>query len=165
MRGGDKVKYRVEVTAEQTRLQVASINLEATGTRGQITIEDSLVQLRDVQGETAGGLITTTGDLDFRQPVSRLNFRVDVRHVDLHRLPATWHPARQVAGQLTGQADVHLTVIEGRPHQRQRRRQNRGRPPGWLCRAAAHALDLQAKRIHCRFILSYRRIFPGFQGY
>jgi hypothetical protein len=153
-RGGEQVKYRVEMRAEETKVQVASIHLETTGTRGRIIIEDGLVELRDVQGETAGGQIATTGDLDFRQPVHRLNFHVNVQHVDLHRLPALWHLPKQTPGRVSGQADLQLTVIDGRVH-------TSGKGEGKIeAGRLAIPLRLRAEDNHFRFIPQLPRDFP-----
>jgi translocation and assembly module TamB len=114
--GGDKpsVHYRVEIAPHHARVQVTSIDLDATETTGKAVIVDELVQLDDVRGKIAGGAITTSGDLNFRGETSRLAFKVGVQGVVLHDLPRSWKVPPKIDGRLTGKADLVVTLKNGK---------------------------------------------------
>jgi hypothetical protein len=115
--GEDKPKfhYRVEVAPRDAHVQVPSIDLDATQARGNATVEDELVTLRQVHGKIAGGEITlSSGDLNFREEPTRLAFKVGVREVLLHDLPRSWKVPRNIDGHLTGSADLVVTIEQGK---------------------------------------------------
>jgi hypothetical protein len=111
------VHYRVELQAQDTQITVPSIDLQANHASGRAVVEDGLVTLRDVRGQTADGEITTSGDLDFRKKPARLDFtNIEVHQVMLSKLPKEWPVPRQLDGRLTGKASLEVTLTEGKPH-------------------------------------------------
>ncbi|MGH7222043.1 MAG: hypothetical protein ACRELF_02335 [Gemmataceae bacterium] len=114
--GGDKpnVSYRVEISPRDARVQVPSIHLAATQTHGKAIIADEIVQLDDVHGKTAGGTITTSGKLNFRDEPTQMAFKVGVQDVILHDLPRSWKVPPSVDGKLTGSANLVLTIKNGK---------------------------------------------------
>jgi hypothetical protein len=108
-----EVHYRVELEPRDTKVRVTALDLEADEAQGGVVIEDGLVLLRRVRGRVAGGTLVTSGELDFRRPVSRLRFQVAVRRLGLSRLPARWSVPAQIDGLLTGKADLAVTVRNG----------------------------------------------------
>ncbi|HTU18144.1 MAG TPA: AsmA-like C-terminal region-containing protein [Gemmataceae bacterium] len=114
--GGDKpsVSYRVEIAPRDGRVEVPSIELAATQANGKAVIADEIIQLDNVHGKTAGGSITTSGKLNFRDEPTRLAFKVGVQDVHLHELPRSWEVPPSVDGKLTGSADLVLTLKNGK---------------------------------------------------
>jgi hypothetical protein len=110
----DKVHYRVTLAPKATRVHVTAIRLEADQARGNLVIENQIVQLRDVRGQTAGGEIETNGDLNFRDAPAQLQFAIEVRRLDLARLPKSWSLPSQIQGRLTGQANLRVTIVDGK---------------------------------------------------
>jgi hypothetical protein len=111
------VNYRVEVSPREARVQVPSIGLTATQAHGKAVIADEVVQLEDVHGKTAGGEIVTSGTLNFRDKPTRLDFEIGVKDVGLRDLPRSWKwkvPSK-IAGRLTGQAKLDVTIRKGKP--------------------------------------------------
>jgi AsmA-like C-terminal region len=106
--------YRVELDPRDTRLHVASIDLDATETSGRVVIENRQVQLRGVKGRMFGGNIATEADMDFRGEGSKVKFDVDVRQVQLEKLPASWHLPKAATGPLSGKANLEMNVNQGK---------------------------------------------------
>jgi hypothetical protein len=104
------VRYRVDLGVKSAHLVVPSIELDATRANGRVIVEDRVVQLRQLRGRTADGEIVTTGDLDFRGEPYRLQFDVTVKDVLLQDLPRSWKVPEKVAGALSGQATVEVTI-------------------------------------------------------
>lgn len=104
------VRYRVEISPHESRIEVPSIELVATQAHGNAVIADEIVDLDNVHGKTAGGAITTSGKLNFHDTPSRLAFKVGVQDVVLRDLPRSWKVPSQIDGKLTGSADVVLTL-------------------------------------------------------
>jgi translocation and assembly module TamB len=107
------VHYRVALKPENTRVRIASIDLDADGARGAVVVEDGKVSLRDMVGRTAGGEIATDADFDFTTPVYRLHFNpIRVRGARLKDLPPKWLPERVVrlGGVLTGAARLEVVI-------------------------------------------------------
>jgi AsmA-like C-terminal region len=113
----ERVHYRLEFDADKTRLHVAAIDLQSDNSKGHLVIEDGLVQLRDVTGQSAGGTISTGGELDFRGKAERLTFKVAVDKLRLRGLPRKWfqNPLVQKLfdGRLTGTADLIILIEKG----------------------------------------------------
>jgi hypothetical protein len=108
------VHYRVDLEPADTRVHVSSIDLEADKARGKVVVEDKLVTLTGVTGRSADGEIHTDATLDFRQPKSDMEFKVDVTGLALQRLPRRWQVPRKFDGKLTGHADLRVVVIDGK---------------------------------------------------
>jgi hypothetical protein len=116
---GDKpsVHYHVEVSPRDARVNVTSIGLKAKGASGEVIIADQVVTLKDVRGRMAQGTITTSGDLNFRGEPTRMKFKVGVRDVVARDLPDSWkvpQSIRKLIGQLTGSADLTVTIQQGK---------------------------------------------------
>lgn len=110
----DRVHYRVEFEAQKTKLYVAAIDLHTDDTTGRVVVEDGLVELDKVTGQSAGGTIVTKGTLDFRREPNRLTFEVAVTKLRLRSLPKKWFQSGAVQqlfdGRLTGSADLQVTI-------------------------------------------------------
>lgn len=109
-----KAHYRLVLEPEATRVHIAAIHLDADQAHGQLVIEDKVVQLRNVCGQTAGGAIQTSGVLNFRDTPEHLHFAVQARGLELARLPPKWSLPSQIRGRLTGQANLQVTLVEGK---------------------------------------------------
>ncbi len=107
------VHYHLQLGPEQTRLHVSSIQLDAEKVSGRVRVEDGQVTLDKVQGQTASGRISTSGDLNFRDPNYRMKFQMEVQRVQLRELPRAWNLPAGVSGRLTGKAQLLVTVEEG----------------------------------------------------
>jgi hypothetical protein len=114
--GADKTHYRIALDAEKTALFIPSIDLHAEQAHGQVLIEDAAVTLTKVQGETAGGILGTSGLLDFRDTPTRLTFHIDAQNLNLAELPRKWHLPPQIGGRLAGHADLVVSIEDGKPH-------------------------------------------------
>jgi hypothetical protein len=111
----DSWKYRVELHPEQASVFVKAISLQSEQVGGGVVIEDGLVTLRELRGQTADGGIQTSAELDFRKPLREMTFSIGVNRVDIHRLPKAWRLPVLVGGRLTGEALLKV-VIGGDPH-------------------------------------------------
>jgi hypothetical protein len=111
--GAAGVSYRVELEPSRTKLHVTAIDLDAEQAGGKVVIEDGVVHLCDIHGQTAEGAIHTDARLDFSSCPCRLNFAVGVEELALQRLPERWSIPRTVEGRLTGQADLLVTIANG----------------------------------------------------
>ncbi|HTU20717.1 MAG TPA: hypothetical protein VMG10_21835, partial [Gemmataceae bacterium] len=116
--GGHKpnVHYRVEIAPRDARVQVPSIDLAATQANGKAVIADEIIQLDEVHGKTAGGTITASGKLNFRDEPTRLAFKVGVQDVLLKDLPQGWKKkiSSKLDGKLSGSADLVVTIEQGK---------------------------------------------------
>ncbi|MBY0526474.1 MAG: AsmA-like C-terminal region-containing protein [Gemmataceae bacterium] len=110
----ERVHYCVVLNAERTKLFISAIDLHAAEAQGKVVIDDGLVKLTDVRGQSASGTIATSGELDFRKPVDRLQFKVQVERVKLSELPKKWFQnplvQRLFDGRLSGEADLVVTI-------------------------------------------------------
>jgi hypothetical protein len=104
------VHYKLELAPREVRLHVASIDLDADHASGKVIIEDKLVRLLEVKGHSADGTIATNAELDFRKPVSELEFALEVNNAELHLLPHSWRLPAAVNGELSGRAKLHVSV-------------------------------------------------------
>ncbi len=112
-----RVRYRAALDVEKAKLHITSIDLKTTDTGGKVVVEDGLVTLTDLHGQSADGDIQTSGDLDFRHAPEALKFKVAVERVRVERLPRRWFPERFLAfrpkGRLSGTADLQVKISEG----------------------------------------------------
>lgn len=84
-------QYKVQLSPRQTRVRVEAIKLEAENAHGNICIQDGLVQLRDIQGDSANGTIELAkGDLDFRDKCFLMDYDLKVKGLQIHDLPHEW---------------------------------------------------------------------------
>ncbi len=113
-RAAEKVHYRVSLEPEATHVSITSIRLQADQARGRLVIEDKSVQLREVRGQTAGGEIQTSGELNFRETPAQLQFTIDAHRLELAQLPKSWRLPSQINGRLTGQAKLQVTLVDGK---------------------------------------------------
>jgi hypothetical protein len=110
---GRKFGYRAEMHPVRTKVRVVPINLDADQAHGTVVVENDIVFLNDLEGKTSDGDIRASGELHCKQEPKEMQFTIDVNHVDIRRLPSTWHLPPQVFGRLTGHADLHVTVKHG----------------------------------------------------
>jgi hypothetical protein len=112
--GKANLHYRAELSPEGTTITIPAIDLTARNARGKVIVEDGLVQLREVVGQTADGTIRVArADLDFRTEPSTLQFdAIGVENVLLSQLPASWKLTEEVdiAGRLTGQSSLQVVI-------------------------------------------------------
>lgn len=108
------LRYRIALEPQHTAVTVPSISLTAVDAHGKVIIDNGLVQLRDVVGQAADGRLYVTGDLDFRGPQSRLAFKARAEGLRVAELPLSWGLPRQVDGRLFGEADLQITIKNGR---------------------------------------------------
>ena len=78
----DGREYRIvlDLPAERGRERVS----------GTIEIEDEVIRLENVNGQTAGGEVHVNGQLDCRQTPSTLKFQVAAQRLNLRQLPESW---------------------------------------------------------------------------
>jgi hypothetical protein len=113
-RGADKrVGYRVELDPRNAKLTVPPIELTTTETSGKVVVENGVVTLTDVIGQTAGGKLHVDSKLDFAADPSRLTFKVGAHGLDIPQLPKTWGLPQLEAGKLEGKANIELVVKDG----------------------------------------------------
>lgn len=108
--------YEITLNPQSTTVEVTSIDLKAEQARGRVVIKDGLVELRDVQGQAAGGDIATSGDLNFRTTPDRLDLGVRVKQVILKQLPKSWKIPEQIDGRLTGEAKLAVMIGKDKVH-------------------------------------------------
>lgn len=108
------VGYRVELDPRDTRLTVPPIDLTTTETSGKVVVEDGVVTLSDVTGNTAGGALRVDSRLDFAATPSVLTFDVKANGLDIPQLPKKWGLPPLDAGKLEGDADLKLVVKDGK---------------------------------------------------
>jgi hypothetical protein len=112
--GGTPKHYRVVLAPEQTRVHVVDVDLDAEQAHGQVTIEDGIVHLVDVQGNVAQGTLQTSAAMYFRTVPPRLEFDVAVQKLDLRHLPRKWPMPPGVEGKLSGQARLEVAIVDGK---------------------------------------------------
>ncbi len=107
---GPAVHYRVALAPTDTTVYVSSIDLTAHGASGKVLVEDGLVTLTDVNGNTAGGTLHLPKSvLDFRGDGSKQQYSVSGERLKLRELPKKWGlPAWD--GRLSGRADITVTT-------------------------------------------------------
>jgi hypothetical protein len=111
--------YRIELEPRETEVHVPAIDLDATGAKGKVIVEDGVVRLRNGLGQAFDGTICIDADFDFRQTSARLEFsRVEVQGLAMRRLPKSWDLPRQIEGRLRGSAKLEVLVDNGRPKTR-----------------------------------------------
>jgi translocation and assembly module TamB len=108
------VHYRIEISPADARVQVPSIDLDATQVKGKAVVADEIVEVDNAIGQTAGGSITTSGKLNFHDETTRLTFKAGVEDVVLHDLPRSWNVPKDIDGKLTGSANLVVTILNGK---------------------------------------------------
>lgn len=109
---GDRVKYKVDCSPRNTKVYVPSIDFHADAALGRVVIEDDVLTLTGVKGNSSGGEVRLGSTMDFRGPGSVLRFVVDASNINPRFLPETWRvPAIQ--GSVDGKADLELTLRDG----------------------------------------------------
>jgi hypothetical protein len=108
-----ELHYRVALEAQNVDMYVPAIELDATAGKGKIELDDGLAQVLDVQGQVFGGTIRATGSVDLRSPEIHLHFpKVEVKGLEMRRIPKSWDVPRQIEGRLQGNA--WLDVVFGK---------------------------------------------------
>jgi uncharacterized protein involved in outer membrane biogenesis len=108
------VGYRVELDPKDTHLTVPPIALTTTDTSGKVLVENGVVTLTDVNGQTAGGKLHVDSRLDFAAAPSVLTFDVKAKGLNIPELPKSWGLPKLDAGKLEGGADLKLVVKDGK---------------------------------------------------
>ena len=109
--------HRLELVPQNARVFIPSIDLQAHDAKGNVTIDDNLVLLRDVAGQALGGQLRVEADLDFRGVARQLKFtKIEAKDLKVNELSEDWNlPAvvrKTVAdGRLTGAATLELTIV------------------------------------------------------
>ncbi len=105
------VHYRVEADPSGVRVSVPPADLTVTGIAGVLVMDDGVLTLRDLHGQTAGGELRADGVLDLKSTPVKLQFdRVEAKGLDVHKLPAKWNVPKEFGGRLVGQARVTVTI-------------------------------------------------------
>ena len=73
-----------------------------------------LVTLEKVTGEAARGELAMSSKLDFRGEVTKMDFGLAVQKLVLASLPERWGLKNALEGELTGWANLRLTIREGK---------------------------------------------------
>jgi hypothetical protein len=111
------LRYRAALAPENIKLFIPAVQLSAQKVGGMVFIDDDLVQLRDIKGQSLGGDIHTDADLDFRGAVGKLRFsRIKVENVNLGEVPEMWNIPSVIRetvsnGKLFGTASLEVGVI------------------------------------------------------
>ncbi|MFM7150842.1 MAG: AsmA-like C-terminal region-containing protein [Gemmataceae bacterium] len=102
--------YRAEVQIRETRTHINSIDLHANKVHGSVIVENHRVTLQELRGQSAGGAIIASGDLNFRQQPPDLRFDIEVNGLHVAQLPERWQIPRALQGLLHGQAHLRLVL-------------------------------------------------------
>jgi hypothetical protein len=106
-----QIHYRVDLDAARTNFQVTALALSAVNAQGKLTIEDQLVQVRNVEGEAFAGRLRVDGNLDFGSDAVRLDlYRIVADGLDVSRFPPSWDFPRQITGKLKGRASLKVVI-------------------------------------------------------
>ncbi len=108
------LQYKVALEPSETQVHVSSIDLDARRASGKVLIEDGLVTLTGVQGQSAKGDIGVNGTLDFRRPEYVHHFAVRVHDLELQLLPRKWKIPPTLYGLLSGNAELVVRVDNGK---------------------------------------------------
>jgi translocation and assembly module TamB len=114
--GDGKVHLLLNLEPIKMAVCIPSIDLGGELFGGTVVVKDGLVELRKLAAHTAGGELTTSGNLDFRDGKQiRLEFEIDAKGLDLVKLPAKWDLPRQITGNLStvGKAKLLLEIRDG----------------------------------------------------
>jgi translocation and assembly module TamB len=109
----DAVHTNVVLKPQGASIGVAAIDLALHAITGSIEIDDAVVHLHDMSARAANGHVNVDGKLDFESTPSILQFQVNVRDIDLRRLPASWSLPPQLEGSLRGAAEIELAIRDG----------------------------------------------------
>lgn len=104
--------YRLIIKPQSASVYVRALELKAEQTQGKIEIKNQVVMLENVTGKAASGQITTSGNLDFREPNPKMNFQLRVKQAQLTSLPDSWKLPKAFEGELSGQAQLTVTVAD-----------------------------------------------------
>ena len=108
----ERVFYEAVLTPEQLTARVKALDLPLEQAHGRIIVADGVVQLHDLRGSTAGGTLTASGTLDFRNDANQLDLGVRLERIDLQRLPPRWTIPPWLEGQLKGQAALRIRIAD-----------------------------------------------------
>jgi hypothetical protein len=103
--------YRLAADLREAAAVIVPIDLRITHGRGSVLVASEVVTLDGLHGQTAGGRLDASGQLDFRRAdQARLQFALTAQGLDLGQLPTTWKLPPELAGSLTGQASVEVLI-------------------------------------------------------
>ncbi len=87
----------------ETEAHFPSFDLVTTQTTGTLRVDDAIVTLDQVRGQSLGGQVAANGTLDFSGPVPRIAIDVDLAKVDVVKTPKSWQLSEAaITGLLTG---------------------------------------------------------------
>jgi hypothetical protein len=108
--------YRVVLRPDTASVALPALDLNATDVRGGITIEDAVVTLAKVTGQTLGGEMTVDGTLDFRGTESVLRLGITAQRLEVRQVPESWdfdERLRKLGGKLSGRAALTVAIGGG----------------------------------------------------
>lgn len=107
------VQYQIAIAPQKVTVVVPSIELTTIDSVGKVTIQDGVVRLINVRGQTSSGAIHVNAILNLAGPIPDLRFVVGAERLMLHQLPRSWGlPATE--SRLIGKADLSLTFENGK---------------------------------------------------
>jgi hypothetical protein len=111
---GEPVHYKADLSPHDTTVRVPVIDLQAVGASGRVVIEDNILTLTNVRGNTGGGDLRVGSIMDFRVPDSHTErYTIEVSRLNPRLLPPTWQvPA--LGSEIAGKADIELSFRDGR---------------------------------------------------
>ncbi len=105
------VTIRTDVTFRETKTFLPSLQIVADRTSGKIAVEDGLVTLDALHGQSLGGTIAASGTLDFRGGPPRFDVTLALGKIDVASAPESWQLAEVGAtGKLTGKAQLKVNL-------------------------------------------------------
>lgn len=107
-----KSKYRVELEPAGMGVRVSSIDLDTREVTGKLVVQDEVVTLTNLSGQTAEGTLAVSGTLDFRPAAAVLDLGVTMRRVTVRELPRSWDIPQELDGKLDGSARIHARLTE-----------------------------------------------------
>ncbi len=109
--GVGPVRTRVEVTFLGTRGAFPTLGLVTTGTTGRLVVEDGVVRVEHVEGESLGGRVAASGVLDFSRTPPRFDLALALDKVNVADAPKTWQlDEAGVTGLLTGKVKLRAVL-------------------------------------------------------
>jgi hypothetical protein len=111
----ENVSYRVALQPTKTTVEIPSVGLTVADAAGQLVAEGSVVTLTDVRGKAADGEVRVDSRMDFAGADNSMQFKADLKNLDVRKLPKTWQFPPEIDGRLSGQIDftVHLPAEGG----------------------------------------------------
>jgi translocation and assembly module TamB len=107
--GPKPLRIRTEVTFRDTEAKLPSLGVVAEHTTGKLTVEEGVVRVEGLAGQTLSGTIALDGTMDFSGPSAKFDLNLALGKVDVASAPKSWQLDEVGAtGRLTGKA--HLVI-------------------------------------------------------